>query len=250
MTAAWELSAVATELLLRRPVARQRVLSLTLKELVVCGAWRLVPRQKSGFFGSRRVVALQRGDLPVPARPPLPLLHERLGLLVPGTRDLAQLGPVLAGDADLVATALASAREDLRRRGLMTLEHRRLLGDRLVRTPQGEAAVRAVLSQREAFRTALRDGGAAAVAAVEELGRSPGLVVLLDRTLLREVDRTVRGTDGWSSSDGGVSWTEVCDADTGGLDGCFDSFDSSGGFDSSSSGGDSGGGDGGGGGGD
>lgn len=247
----WPLSAVQTELLLGRLVARGRALSLTLKELVVSGAWTLAGRDVPGrLWGTRRVPVLARGAAPVPDRLPLPALHARLHRLAPAPVELRTVVPGLQAETGLPSLLLEQARADLVARRLLRPE-KRLLRTVLVRTPAGDAWCGGLAVRRDQWRRALQAGGAQADAALAEMGRAPGLVPLLDARALRDVDRAVRtSTAGEVWGGAGVPWSDLCDVDggggLGGLDGAFDAVDSGSGFDSG--GGDSGGGDGGGGG--
>jgi hypothetical protein len=240
----WPLSAVATELLLRRPVARQRFGLLTLKELVVSGVWVLGERQEARrLLGPRRVPVLRPGAVPVPARPPLPVLDSWLRRAVRGERDLAVLRDELAVAGPLVEQGLRDAEADLLRRGLLTRGTSRVLHRPVLRrTPVGEEWVTGLAARRAAWTRALRQGGPAAAAALAELSDAPGLVPLVDPRTAAALDRAWRDGGDAGGDASGVAW-----GDLGSLSSLDASFDA-GGFDSGGDSGSDGGGDGGGGG--
>lgn len=245
----WPLSAVGTELLLGRPVARQRFALLTLKELVVCGVWQLRERDEPRrFLGPRRVPGLVPGAVPLPDRPPLGVLDAWLRRRPPGGLDLGALRDELAVAADVAERGLREARDDLVRRGLLVPATTRLLHRAVLRrTPLGQEQASALADRRAVWRRQLRKGGAAAAAALADLSAAPGLVPLVDPHTARALDRAWRdaggagGDVGGADGVGGVAWSDL-----GSLSAVDASFDS-GGFDAGGDSGPDGGGDGGGG---
>lgn len=229
----WPLSAVATELLLQRLVARQRWAVLTLKELVVSGVWSVaVVEQPRLIVGVRRTTVLRPGTAPLPDRPPLAVLDRWLRARVGAEAELRTVGQDLQRESRLAHAGLGAATDDLLARGLVA-PATTLLGRSTVRpTPLGHAQADRLAAQRSAWKDALRPGGAAAEQALAELGGSPGLVVLLERGRVRDVDRALRaGAD----TGGGTVWSDLSSLDgVGGLGGLDSAFDS-GGFDSSGS---------------
>jgi len=241
----WPLSAAATALLASLRTPSLTVLRLSMRELVLCGAWRLErsapPRR---FRGGADGLRLFPTDAPVPDRPPLATLDGALRAVVPAggpARD------VIAGAVKQrkgLADALRSeALDELSRRGLVVAE-RRLLRTHRELTPTGRAWAASPSQERARWRSEMAAGRPVLPAAVA----APGVVLTGEADLLAlldaEVDRLRRRgeltveTAGFDLDEGltGLGGLQ----DMGGLDHAVDHGSADGG---GAAGGDGGGGD-------
>jgi hypothetical protein len=169
---AWPLSAAATALLRTPLIPADELLRLSVRELVMRGAWRLEPAAEGE-------PCIHPGATPAPALAPLPALDRQLRLHSPDGGEVAQVvRRARAGRRGLAEELRHVARRELVRRGLATNRRRALSGTRLEPTAAGRA-----WSQAAAERIARVD--VADAAALASLG---ALVLLLEAGPRAELD--------------------------------------------------------------
>lgn len=242
-TATWPLSAAATALLASLRTPSLTVLRLSMRELVLCGAWRLersvLPRR---FRGGADGLRLLPAEAPVPDRPPLATLDRALRTACPAGGPARE---VVAGavkrDKGLADALRAEALDELSRRGLVVAGRRRLLRTHRELTPTGRAWAASPSQERARWRTELAAGRSVLPAAVAV----PGVVLTGEPDLLRllddEVDRLRRRGEltveaAGFDLDEGLSGLGGLD-DMGGLDSAVDHGSADGGGDGGGNGG-------------
>ena len=166
MTADWPLSAAATALLADPRTPSLAVLRLSVRELVVSGAWRLErtapPRR---FRGRADGLTLRPGSAPVPDKPPLAVLDRALRRASPsGDRARTVVAAAVKAEEGLADGLRERARDELVRRRLLVVG-RRLLRTRYELTPTGRAWATSPAQERARWRAELAAGRSAAVLA-------------------------------------------------------------------------------------
>lgn len=252
--APWPLSAAATALL-RDPRADDReLLKLTLKELILRGAYAVDRETRAGRRGRSTVTLwLRPGYTSPPALAPLALLERRIRSGWTAGAERTELRKVVERLPGTMAVGVRdAAREELRGRGLVELERRRVLGvfprTTVTLTPSGASWRDGSYERGEAIAEAAGGRRADAAAQLVALG---ALVLFLAPAPLAELDALLRAREGADALvDTGL---DGIDLDLSFLDGLGDALGSvfDGAFDSAvdaGGGGDGGGGDGGGGG--
>lgn len=261
MTPDWPLSAPATALLRSLRTSKGDLLRLGIKHLVPVGAWRLQAGPlppKLLWHQPKREVRLLAASGPVP--PSLVRLDRtlRTGLISAQSSAAAHVvRAAIAHDRTLAAGVRHEALGELLAARLVHQESRPMqLGTWRELTPTGRAWQASMPSTHAAWQRDLRTGGAAARAAAASAADTSGLLLVVDPSLLADLDREPRRLRREDGFDPGGGDGEV-DLD-GLLHGCGDLLDGLKGLgdldvgvsDSGGSGGDGGDGGGGGGGGD